>query len=128
MRLKKGDDLALSIADYCLKKKINTAIILSGVGCLDNLHIRLAGAQTTLNKEEDLEIVSLNGTVSKGNIHIHIAASDVLGHTFGGHLLAGSIVNTTVELVMGELETYQSERCFDAHTGYDEIVFTKKEQ
>ena len=55
LRLKKGDDLALSIADYCLKKKINTAIILSGVGCLDNLHIRLAGAKTTLNKQEDLD-------------------------------------------------------------------------
>ena len=125
-RLKRGSDLKRSIEKICTENKVDTAVILSGVGCLYKVRIRLAKAEGFLEDENDYEIVSLNGTVSKGSAHIHIALSDETGRTIGGHLAEGCLVNTTCELVMGILEGYSSERTFDQETGYDEICFIKK--
>ncbi len=126
VRLKKGDDLGSSIESLCKENDIDTAAVLSGVGCLYKVKIRLAKAEAFLEKEDDYEIVSLTGTVSKGKAHIHIALSDQHGNLIGGHLSQGCLVNTTCELVLGVLEEYISERVYDEQTGYDEIVFKKE--
>lgn len=123
-RLKRSDDLRKSIENAC--KDINTCIILSGVGCIYHAHIRLANATKYFDAEQDYEIVSLNGTVSNGKAHIHIAISDEKGNVFGGHLEQGCLINTTCEVVIGILEEYESVRNFDENTGYDEIEFKKK--
>ena len=125
-RLKKGDDLKKSIEDVCLKNNFNTVVVLSAVGCLLKANIRLAKAINSLEADEDFEIVSLTGTVSCGNSHLHISLSDEIGNVIGGHLKDGNIVNTTCEIVLGILEEYESVREFDENTGYDEIVFRKK--
>ena len=126
LRLTKGDDLKASIEKACKDNNFDTAVVLSGVGCLYETRIRLAKALGYLENKEDYEIVSLTGTVSKGYAHIHISLSDDTGKTIGGHLEKGCLVNTTCELVLGVLEDYVSERTFDESTGYNEIVFTKK--
>lgn len=124
-RLHRGDDLIESIKKICLENRFNTAIILSGVGCVSSCKIRLAKAIDYLEVEEDFEIVSLIGTVSNGNAHIHISLSDEIGNVIGGHLCPGTIVNTTCELVLGVLEDYESTREDDVDTGYDEIIFRR---
>lgn len=126
-RLKKKDDLKKSIEQLCREKKIDTAVILSGVGSLIQANIRLADPRNTRFSVRDYEIVSLTGTVSRGKCHIHISIADDTGACYGGHLLEGCLVNTTCELVIGILEEYESRRDFDYDTGYDEIVFMKKE-
>ena len=126
LRLTKADDLRACIEKACIDNGFDTAVVLSGVGCLYEIRIRLAKALGYLEKKEDYEIVSLTGTVSKGNAHIHISLSDDSGSTIGGHLEKGCLVNTTCELVLGILEEYDSERTYDENTGYDEIVFIKK--
>ncbi|MBR3266442.1 MAG: DNA-binding protein [Erysipelotrichaceae bacterium] len=125
-RLKRGSDLKETIEKICIDNNVDTAVILSGVGCLYQVRIRLAKAEGFLEDRNDYEIVSLNGTVSKGQAHIHIALSDETGKTIGGHLSEGCLVNTTCELVMGVLEEYSSERQYDQETGYDEICFVRK--
>ena len=125
-RLKKGDDLKASIEEKCRKLGINTAVVLSGVGCLYHTKIRLAKAIDYLENDEDYEICSLTGTVSNGNCHIHISLSDEKGNCIGGHLEKGCLINTTCELVLGILEEYESVREFDENTGYDEIIFNRK--
>ncbi len=125
-RLKRGSDLKETIEKICIDNNVDTAVILSGVGCLYQVRIRLAKAEGFLEDRNDYEIVSLNGTVSKGQAHIHIALSDETGKTVGGHLSEGCLVNTTCELVMGVLEEYSSERQYDQETGYDEICFVRK--
>lgn len=124
-RLQKGDDLRSCIEERC--KNINTAIVLSGVGCLYHVHFRLAKAKDYFEAVEDYEIVSLNGTISNGSAHIHIALSDEKGNVIGGHLEKGCLINTTCEVVLGILEEYESKRVFDDSTGYDEIIFSKYE-
>lgn len=126
IRLTKGADLKENIEKICLENHIDTAVVLSGVGCLSEIKIRLAKALSHLQKREDYEIVSLNGTVSKGEAHIHIALADESGAVIGGHLQNGCIVDTTCELVLGVLQEYQSQREYDENTGYDEIVFERK--
>jgi len=125
-RLKRGSDLKETIEKICIDNNVDTAVILSGVGCLYQVRIRLAKAEGFLEDRNDYEIVSLNGTVSKGQAHIHIALSDETGKTIGGHLSEGCLVNTTCELVMGVLKEYSSERQYDQETGYDEICFVRK--
>ena len=124
-RLVKGDDIKLCLEEHC--KDINTAIVLCGVGCINHVNIRLAKAINCFKVDDDHEIVSLNGTISRGKAHIHIALADENGNVIGGHLNEGCIVNTTCEIVLGILEEYESIRKYDESTGYKEIEFKKYE-
>ena len=125
IRLKRGEDLLESIRTLCAMKNIQAGVILSGMGCISRGRVRDASGVTVQEIEEHCEIVSLNGTVSSQRCHIHIALSKEDLSTIGGHLCVGCIVNTTCELVIGQLP----EICFgveqDAETGYDELIFQK---
>ena len=126
IRLKNGDDLKKKLEEICLENHFNTAIVLSAVGSLKKAHIRLAGAKSEIESEEDFEIVSLNGTISNGKAHLHISLSDEISNCIGGHLKEGSLINTTCEIVLGILEEYTSQRSYDETTGYEEIYFKKE--
>ncbi len=125
VRLVKGEDLKKRIQSLCIEKDIDTAVVLSGVGCLYHAKIRLADPSEYLESDRDYEIISLTGTISKGYAHIHIGLADEKGNAIGGHLCEGCLVNTTCELVLGILEEYKSNRLFDETTGYNEIEFEK---
>lgn len=120
-RLTEGEDLKKSLVDKC--STIDTAIVLSCVGSLSNINLRLAGAKEYLIVQKDFEIVSITGTISRGKVHIHMSVADERGNVYGGHLKEGCIVNTTAEIVLGILDNYKSERVFDSQTNYEEIVF-----
>lgn len=124
-RLTRGQDLKKEIIAYCKKENIKAGVILSAVGCISHLHIRLAEAKDYIDKEECYEIVSITGTVSDTDVHIHISASDNEGKTVGGHLKDGTIVDTTCEVVMYELKDYIFDREPDKETGYDELAIKK---
>lgn len=114
-----------SIKAVCREKNIRAGVVLSGVGCILKGRIRDASGVTIREITDHCEIVSLNGTVSAQRCHIHIALSKEDMSTIGGHLCAGCIVNTTCELVLGELPgiAYGVEE--DPETGYDELIFTQ---
>jgi predicted DNA-binding protein with PD1-like motif len=126
IRLKRGEDLMESIRRVCKNKNIQAGVVLSGVGCILRGRIRDASGVTIREITDHCEIVSLNGTVSAERCHIHIALSKEDMSTIGGHLCVGCIVNTTCELVIGELPgiSYGVEE--DPETGYDELIFTKQ--
>ena len=124
-RLTRGNDLKKEIISYCQKENIEAGAIISAVGCISHLHIRLAEAKEYIDKEECYEIVSITGTVSKDDVHIHISVADNTGKTIGGHLKDGTIVDTTCEVVIYELKDYIFSREPDAETGYDELSIKK---
>ena len=72
-----------------------------------------------------LEILSINGTVSVERIHLHITVSDENYKVYGGHLMDGSIVNTTAEIVIIDLEDYEFKKEFDKSTNYNELLIKK---
>ena len=126
IRLKRGEDLMESVKQVCREKNIKAGVLLSGVGCILKGRIRDASGVIIREITDHCEIVSLNGTVSAQRCHIHIALSKEDLTTVGGHLCTGCIVNTTCELVIGELPgiCYGVEE--DPETGYDELIFTKQ--
>ncbi len=122
VRLKRGDLLKESILKLCIDNDIKAGVILSSVGSLVKARIRNAGATEIKELDEDLEILSLNGTVSTNRIHLHICVSDKNLNTYGGHLENGSIVNSTCELVILDLDGYEFNKEFDNETGYNELL------
>ena len=123
IRLKRGEDLMESIKALCKLKSIHAGVVLSGVGCISRGRIRDASGVNIRQVSEHCEIVSLNGTVSARRCHIHIALSKEDLSTIGGHLCTGCIVNTTCELVIGELPGIAYDVEADPETGYDELIF-----
>ena len=121
-RLVKGQDLYNSIFEFCKQNNISAGIILSGVGCVSKATIRDAGGSEIHTIKEPLEICSLMGTVSSNRLHIHISLSKKDLTVIGGHLVEGTIINTTCEIVILELEKYIFEKIFDETTGYNELL------
>ena len=126
IRLKRGEDLLESIKAVCAEKKISAGIVLSGVGCILEGRVRDASGVTIREIKDHCEIVSLNGTVSNQRCHIHIALSKEDLSTIGGHLCSACIINTTCELVIGEIPGVSFGVEEDPETGYDELIFNKK--
>ena len=123
VRLRRGDDLMLSIKELCREKHIAAGVVLSAVGCISHGRVRDASGVTIRDIQDHCEIVSLNGTVSEARCHLHIALSKEDLSTIGGHLCPGCIINTTCELVIGELPGVRFSVEADPETGYDELVF-----
>ena len=71
--------------------------------------------------DEPMEILSLSGTLGADGLHLHISLSRRDGACVGGHLVEGCVVNTTAELVIGELPDVDFRRPRDPATGYNEL-------
>ena len=123
VRLRRGDDLLLSIRALCREKEIAAGVVLSAVGCISEGRVRDASGVNIREIKDHCEIVSLNGTVSAQRCHLHIALSKEDLSTVGGHLCPGCIINTTCELVIGELPGIRYGVEQDEETGYDELIF-----
>ena len=123
IRLKRGEDLMESVKALCAAKNIRAGVVLSAVGCISKGRVRDASGVRIRDIDEHCEIVSLNGTVSDRRCHLHIALSREDLSTVGGHLCAGCMINTTCELVIGELPGISYDAEADSETGYDELIF-----
>lgn len=121
IRLKRGQDLLISIVDFAKENHIKAGVILSGVGCVTKASVRDASGVTIKEINEPMEIVSLMGTVSEKRTHLHISFSKEDLTTVGGHLVEGCIINTTCELVIGVLDEFEFGEEFDEETGYGEL-------
>ena len=131
IRLQPGDDLVSSLHNAA-RQASSACCILTAVGSLDQVTLRMAsaadGSQNDIKTwNERLEVVSLVGTLSGDDKHLHLCCSDAQGRTFGGHLMAGRIF-TTLELVLGSLEGVTFRRILDARTGYRELSVEKRDE
>jgi len=125
VRLRRGDDLMLSIKELCREKKITAGVVLSAVGCISKGRVRDASGVTIREITDHCEIVSLNGTVSEKRCHLHISLSKEDLTTIGGHLCSGCIINTTCELMIAQLPGIRYGVEEDPETGYNELIFEK---
>jgi predicted DNA-binding protein with PD1-like motif len=124
-RLVEGEDLKQAIEQFVLGQQLASATVIGAVGSLSTLRIRMAGAQPEKqdirNLEGPFEIVSLIGNLGPGRSHLHISVSDKDGRVIGGHLKEGSIVHTTVELVIASEENLKFTEETDPQTGFGEL-------
>ena len=132
LRLKPGDDLKKSLMQYAAAHELTAGCIITCVGSLQRLHIRLANASADepnhvmLRTDQRFEIVSLVGTLNANSCHVHISIADSCGALLGGHLLDGCVVFTTAEIVLGECRGYRFDRVLDHATGFPELDVTKE--
>lgn len=128
IRLRPGQDLKQELDALVAQKRIGAGVMLTCVGSLADVAIRLANQEGPTRWHGHFEIVSLVGTLSINGSHLHIAVSDSTGQTVGGHLLEGCKVYTTAEIVIGMMPDLNYTREPDPTYGYRELVIRKKQQ
>ena len=126
IRLQPDMDLRSELENLCKKQGWPAAWIVTCVGSLRQVHLRMAGAKEKTYIKGPLEITSLVGTLSQDGIHLHINVSDKEGRVYGGHLCKRSSIFTTAEIVIGYSDDLTFERKYDQQTGYAELSVTKR--
>ena len=127
-RLRPGQDLKQEIDHIVKEKRIEAGTMLTCVGSLTDVTLRLANQDNASVWHGHFEIVSLVGTISTNGNHLHLSVSDSTGHTLGGHLLEGCRIYTTAEVVIGILSDIVYTREPDPAFGYRELVVRKKKR
>jgi hypothetical protein len=122
LRLRPGDDLRQQLNALVQAHHIAAGTMLTCVGSLTVVTLRLANQEGPTEYRGHFEIVSLVGTLSINGSHLHLAVSDSTGRTMSGHLLDGCRVYTTAEIVLGELPGLEFRREVDPTFGYQELV------
>jgi len=125
LRLRPGQDLRKEIERFTREKSIKAGFIITTVGSLEKVTLRLADQKNTSSFEGKFEIVSLVGTLSQDGVHLHISLSDSAGRTIGGHLVEGCQIYTTAEIVIGEAKGIVFGRAADKLTGYEELTIRR---
>ena len=108
-KLKTGEDLMSSLKEIMTVNKINSAMFyLIGAVKKAVFGFYNDGAYQTITINENLEILSCLGNISKKDdeliVHAHITFGNSKGSAFGGHLLEGSIIDPTGELFILQLK------------------------
>ena len=130
LRLHPKQDLRQELQKFAALNNIQAGFILTCVGALVRMNVRMAGAtpdtQVVKELDEEFEIVSLVGTLTTDDCHLHVAGSNTEGVVIGGHLKNGSLVGVTAEIVIGEDENVVYQRVMDNETGFEELEVKKR--
>jgi uncharacterized protein len=125
LRLRPGDDLVDSVMEFARRNSIEAGGIVTCVGSLDRARLRYANQRDyeDLNtKGRHFEIVSMVGTFSTKDSHLHLALANEQGDVFGGHASSGNRVYTTAEIIIAEGVSWAFRREVDPGTTYRELV------
>ena len=125
LRLTPGDDLIAGLRRVLRDTGAQAMAVLSCVGSLTAVTIRHANQPAGTPYQGHFEITSLSGTMDPVHQHLHLTISDEDGRTFGGHLLPGSTVYTTAEIVVLFLTDIRFARQHCPQSGFDELVMAR---
>ena len=127
LRLRPGADLKAELLALATHERIRAGWMLTCVGSLSGVRLRLAGGTKHATWQGPFEIVALTGTLSQDGGHLHLAVADQQGRTIGGHLPEGCTVHTTAEVVVAADDRLLFAREHDPATGYDELVVRERD-
>ena len=128
LRLRPRTDVLLGMEEACKRAGINNGVILSAIGSLDGVQfcnpVELPekkagyGYGETLHLTGPIELTSASGIIchddaGNTNLHVHISLSDRHGNAHGGHLVEGTKVLLTVDVILAEIEGLVMGRKFD---------------
>jgi len=122
LRLSPGQDPKAILMEYVRNHNISAASIASGVGSLALTIMRFANQKESVKLEGFREVVSISGTLCADGAHLHLSVSDSEGATVGGHLMDGSKVHTTLEIVLLAYPEVKFERILDPQTNFLELL------
>ena len=127
VRLKPGTDVLLGLQEACERNGINNGVILSAIGSLQDPHfcnpVELPtkagyGYGETLHLTGPIELTSASGIIchddeGNTNLHVHMTVTDRHGNAHGGHLVEGTKVLLSVDVILAEIEGLVMGRKFD---------------
>jgi predicted DNA-binding protein with PD1-like motif len=142
-KLSMNIDLLDGIQELAKKERIQTGVILSGIGALKKGTFRNLKTlppdlkvenqhRLYLELEQPMEIVSLTGwiaTKEDGDIevHAHFSASTVIDDkivTLGGHLIPGTLTSVKVVIVIGIIEETNIRAGLDPRISQIDVEFS----
>jgi len=103
LHLEAGADLRGSLEALALEQQA-TGFVLSVVGNMSQACFACPGQQEPTVLRGELEIITLQGTVSPSGVHLHLSFSDPGCQVWGGHLEHGSLVLKGADLLVGVLQ------------------------
>ena len=103
LKLDPGSDLRLSLEELGRREGLN-GFVLGVVGNLSRAAFQCPGQPQPTVLEGDLEVITLNGTISPNGVHLHLSLSDGACQVWGGHLEPGTVVQKGVDLLVGVLD------------------------
>ncbi|UCH71936.1 MAG: DNA-binding protein [Thermoplasmatales archaeon] len=128
MRFFPNEKINEKLKAVCKKHKIETAVVISGIGQLKNVELgyfKEKGNYSSEYFQGPFELLSLNGNICKQGgeylLHLHTVLGTGKKKTIGGHLISG-IVEVTNEIVL--LKTnIKLKRKLDNKTGLKTLFF-----
>lgn len=126
LRLLPGQDLKQELEAFIGREQIEAGWIITCVGSLRRLHLRFANQDAGETRNGHFEILSLSGTLSIHGLHLHLCAADGSGQALGGHLLAGNLIYTTAEILVGSAEELIFTREQDGTTPWQELQVRRR--
>ena len=136
-------DLLAGIEELVKKERIQTGVILSGIGALKKATFRNLKVlppdlkvekhhRLYLEMEQPMEIVSLTGWIATREdggteIHAHFSASTVINDqvaTLGGHLTPGTLTSVKVVIVIGVIENTDIRAGLDPRLNQIDVKFS----
>ena len=107
IKLAPGDDLRLRLEQLAQTEQAS-GFVLGVVGNLSRAAFQCPGPPEPTVMEGDLEIITLNGTLSPTGVHLHLSLSDGACHVWGGHLEPGTLVLKGADVLVGWTESVSS--------------------
>ncbi|MFM0220464.1 PPC domain-containing DNA-binding protein [Paraburkholderia dipogonis] len=122
LRLFPGDDLRVALEIELLRVRLHAAFVIQGIGSLSVAQLRFAGDKDSTELRDDLEILTLAGSISSDGAHLHMSVADPRGRVFGGHVGRGCMVRTTAEILLALLPEHRFSRERDSSSGFMELL------
>ncbi len=126
VRLEHDEDLFEELRNVVREYKIESAIILSGIGQLRDFELLYFTGEKYINKifKKAHELLSMQGSIARdeGNasIHIHASLANERCEVMGGHLYCGT-VTVLNEITLLKLDNIHLTRELNKKTGLKEL-------
>ena len=102
LHLEAGSDVRRSLEQLALEHNAG-GFVLSVVGNLSQAAFACPGKSAPTVLAGELEIITLQGTISPDGVHLHLSFSDASCQVWGGHLEHGTLVLRGADLLVGLL-------------------------
>jgi predicted DNA-binding protein with PD1-like motif/glutaredoxin len=100
LRLAPGSDLRRTLEEFA-RERAASGFVMGVVGDLSRAAFQCPGQAGPTLMDGDLEIITLNGTLSPEGVHLHLSLSDGACQVWGGHLEHGSLVRKGADVLLG---------------------------
>ncbi|MEB3234361.1 MAG: DUF296 domain-containing protein [Cyanobacteriota bacterium] len=103
LHLEPGADVRRSL-EALARQQGASGFVLSVVGNLSQAAFQCPGRSQPTVLQGELEIITLQGTLSPQGVHLHLSFSDPDCQVWGGHLEPGTLVLKGADLLVGMLQ------------------------